>query len=87
MALFTDSDIVTAASMAQIDAEVANVAAATKPTIALEGPGSICEQTWRECGRKITAAQQMYTSTLVAVGVSGSHQAAVVLLTWNAPVV
>jgi len=63
--------------MAQIDSEVLSVAAATKPVILLDGPGSICEQTWRECGGRIIATQQMYTSTFSAMGVSGGHQAAV----------
>jgi len=75
--LFTDSDIVTAADLAQIDSEVVAVAAASKPAITIAGPGSICEQAWRECGRIISAAQQMYTSTLAAIGTSGGHQDAV----------
>jgi hypothetical protein len=75
--LFSDSDIVTAADMLQIDSEVASVAQSCNPSITLEGTGSICEQTWRQCGGRIQAAQQMYTSTLAAIGVSGGHQAAV----------
>lgn len=75
--LLTDSDITTLADLAQIDSEVSSVAMTSKPAILIEGPGSICEQAWRECGRKITSAQQMYTAVLAPVGVSGGHQAAV----------
>lgn len=75
--LFTDSDIVTPADLAQIDGEVAAIAATSKPAILIDGPGSICELAWRECGQKILAAQQLYTAVLVATGVSGGHQAAV----------
>jgi hypothetical protein len=76
--LFTDSDIVSSSiDLAQIDSEVASVAAATKPVITLDGPGSICAQAWRECGGKIIAGMQMYTATFTAVGVGGYHQAAV----------
>jgi hypothetical protein len=75
--LLSDSDIVTSASMAQVDSEVLAVAGTTKPVITLDGPGSLCEQTWGECGRRIIAAQQNYTTTFTAMGVSGGHQAAV----------
>jgi len=75
--LFTDSDIVTAADLTQIDSEVAPVAASCKPSILLDGPGSMCEQGWRQCAQRIIAAQQMYTNTLSAIGVSGGHQSAV----------
>ena len=75
--LFTDSDVISAASLAQIDSEIAAVAGATKPPILVDGPGSICEQAWRECATRIISAQQMYSSVFTAVGVSGGHQAAV----------
>jgi hypothetical protein len=75
--LFTDSDIVTLAALAQIDSEVSAVAASTKPAIVVDGPGSICEQAWRECAARITSAMQMYTSYLAQPGMSGGHVAAV----------
>jgi hypothetical protein len=77
--LFTDSDIVTAAALAQIDSEVASVAATTKPVITIEGPASVCALAWQECGRRILAAQQMYTSYLASPGMTGGGLAAV----WN----
>jgi hypothetical protein len=77
MSLFSDTDVVTAAMLAQVDSEVAAIAAASKPSILLDGPGSICELAWRECGGMFLAAHQMYTPVFTAIGVSGGHQAAV----------
>jgi len=75
--LFTDSDVTSAADLLQIDSEVSTVANASKPAIVVDGAGSICELAWRQCGQKILTAQQLYSSVFVAVGTSGSHQAAV----------
>lgn len=75
--LFTDSDIVTAAMLRQIDSELDSVAMATKSGIKIDGPGSVCEQAWREGAQRITAAQQLYNTYLCAPGVSGGHSAAV----------
>src|SRR5579885_2745777 len=75
--LFTDSDVVSIDSMSQIDSEVVSVAAATRPPIIIDGPGSVCEQAWRECGSRITSAQQMYSNILATADVSGAHQGAV----------
>jgi len=75
--LFTDSDIVSSASLAQIDSEVLSVAAASKPAIQLDGIGSVSEQAWRECGGKVQSAMQMYTSYLASPGMSGGGVAAI----------
>jgi hypothetical protein len=77
MPLFTDSDIITAADLAQIDSEVTLVADATKPGLVLEGPGSCCEQAWRECSQKLNSAMQLYSTYLAQPGVTGGHLAAV----------
>lgn len=77
MSLFTDSDIVTSATLIQMDSEVTLVAKATKQFITLEGPGSICEQAWQECGRKILQAMQSYVSYPAQTGMPASHIAAV----------
>jgi hypothetical protein len=75
--LFTDSDVATQSDLIQIDSLVTTAAKTAKPHITLSGPGSICEQAWRECGQKILAAMQMYTSYLMQPGMSGGHVAAV----------
>ncbi len=77
MSLFTDSDIVTADTLVQMDSEVTLVAKATKQFITMEGPGSICEQAWQECGRKILGAMQSYVSYPAQTGMPASHIAAV----------
>src|SRR3954469_9172361 len=73
--LFTDSDVITAADLSQIDGELQSVAD-TQSSI-LEGSGSLCEQAWRECAQRITAAQQLYSTYLAAPGMSSGHQMAV----------
>ncbi len=75
--LFTDSDVISIADLAQIDSETAAVAASVKPPILIDGPNSVCALAWSECGRKIQAAQQMYTSFIASPGMSGGHAAAV----------
>ena len=75
--LFTDSDIITAADLSQIDSEIQSVASAAKPAIAVEGSGSICEQAWREAGQQLMAAQQLYSTYLAQPGMTSGHLAAV----------
>ncbi len=75
--LFTDSDIVTAPMLRQIDSETDAVAMATKGGIKIDGPGSICEQAWREGAQRINSAQQLYNTYLSSPGVSGGHLSAV----------
>lgn len=53
MALFTDSDHVTAADLRAIDYEIADVAETHHLT--LEGPGSICRGAWEECADRLLA--------------------------------
>lgn len=53
------------------------VAASCKPPILIDGPGSICEGAWQECGRKILQAMQSYTSYPTQGGMSAAHVAAV----------
>lgn len=69
--LYTDNDVRSSADLLQIDSEVMSVAAACKPPITVDGPGSICELAWSECGRQILSAQQMYTSFLGLPGSTG----------------
>jgi hypothetical protein len=75
--LFTDSDIVTSDMLMQIDNEVLTVANSGKPSVSVDGPGSICEQAWRECGQRITSAQQLYSTYLAQPGMTSGHLAAV----------
>jgi hypothetical protein len=75
--LYTDNDIASAAALLQIDSEVVTTAAATKPSMVLEGFGSICEQAWRECGQTISAAQQLYSTYMAQPGISAGHMAAI----------
>lgn len=75
--IFTDSDIVTADALTRLDSEVAAVAKATRPAIVVEGGGSICEQAWAECGRKILGAMQSYVSYPAQTGMPATHIAAV----------
>src|SRR5581483_3581320 len=77
MALFTDSDLISAASLSAIDSEAQNVASSTKPPIGLEGTSSICELAWQECGRKMLRAMQSYVSYPAQTGMPASHIAAV----------
>ena len=75
--LFTDSDIVSSADLIDIDGEIPDVANNMKPPVTVDGPGSVCEQAWREAGQQITAAQQIYSSYLATPGMSTGHTAAV----------
>ncbi len=73
--LFTDSDIIDGTGMGQIDSDLGVVA--KQANIVIEGPGSVCQQAWRECGHSILQAQQMYASYLAQPGMTGGHVAAV----------
>jgi hypothetical protein len=85
MALYTDSDHVTAAELRAIDYEVADVAEVHKLT--LEGVGSICRGAWEECADRLLAQFQHYGSgcwpydvnTLPDYGVTGNTRAAIAL--------
>ena len=75
--IFTDSDIISLDSLTQLDSEVSAAAKAAKPPILIEGPGSICEQAWQECGRRILQAMQSYVSYPAQTGMPATHIAAV----------
>ena len=75
--LFTDSDIITSANLTAVDPESVNVAATQKPSIILDGPGSIIRQTVAEACSDITARFQNYTGFLVSPGINLAHMAAV----------
>ena len=77
MALFTDSDVVSADMLQAIDSEVRTAAAAAKPAILLDGRMSICEAAWEECGRRVLAAMQSYVSYPAQTGMPATHIAAV----------
>lgn len=64
-------------TLLQIDNEVSSVASTAKPTIIVDGLGSICEQAWRECGQTISASQQLYSTYLTQAGISAGHMGAV----------
>jgi hypothetical protein len=63
MPLFTDADHVTAADLAAIDYEVADVASTHKLT--LEGPQSICGTAWADCADALTAQFRQFGSGAV----------------------
>ena len=77
MSLYTDSDVVTLSDLLALDSQIQQATAAAKPAITLTGSSSVAEMNWAECGNKILAAQQSYTSYAVQSGSSGFHAAAV----------
>lgn len=74
MALFSDSDVVTAAALTQVDGEIEAVAAAE--SIILEGALGVIRQSWTEAKNEILKAQQLY-NTWLGAGSLASGSAAV----------
>src|SRR5438270_392441 len=75
--LFTDNDVIAQADLIRVDSEAPIVATTAQPSILLDGPGSICESAWTECGQKILAAMQTYVSYPAQTGIPANHIAAV----------
>jgi hypothetical protein len=78
--LFTDSDLITGASLLALDPEVQAVNAMcqkdqTAP-IVLDGPGSICEEAWIECRNKLEPQLAAF-STMFGQAGQQPHLAAV----------
>lgn len=73
--LFTDSDILTALDLEQIDAESVKTAKIEK--IRTDGPNSIIGLAWKQCAHKLTAAQQLYSTYLAQPGTTSGHLSAV----------
>jgi hypothetical protein len=82
MALFSDSDIIATADLAQIDSEVAAVASAESITI--DGAGGIVRQTWTEAKSEILRAQQLYNTWYGASSLAGSGSWAVLSASYTA---
>jgi hypothetical protein len=77
MALFTDSDIVTAADLASHDPELPLVQEAIQPPPPIEGPGSIIRNSVDECAHEIRMKFQNFSGYLVSPGINLNHVAAV----------
>lgn len=75
MALYTDSDFVTQASLAYLDTEIAKIAAAE--TVIIDGPTGLGAQACSECAIELTAAVQTFGGYPSIGGVSWAHNAAV----------
>jgi hypothetical protein len=82
MALFSDSDIVTTATLVQIDGETASVA--TAEGITLAGTGGIIRQSWTEAKNEILRAQQLYNTWYGASSLAGSGSWAVLSSSYTA---
>lgn len=77
MALFTDSDIITADDLQAKDPEIRKIASAESPPIILEGNSSIIRNTVEECGHEILSRFQNYSGYLVSPSMPINHVAAV----------
>jgi hypothetical protein len=82
MSLFSDSDILVSADLAQIESEISAVAIAE--SILIAGTGGIIRQTWIEAKNEILRAQQLYNTWYGASSLAGSGSWAVLSSSYTA---